>query len=143
MRQNLNDISTSPQSAARLDPFLGSTNPQSTNEMQHVREESADSGLGMGSNFNLGSIPEDITGLETMDTDLDTTLTDQSTPPSSLVGCGGLQQVVEDSSNMDSTDSLMPSIQADIGDEISNDIMQSILNNSRQGGQLDGALTWL
>ena len=138
MRQNMNDVSTSPS----LDPFLGYTNPQSTNEMQHVREESADSGLGMGSNFNLGSIPEDITGLETMDTDLDSTLTDQSgtTPTSSLIGCGGLQQVIEDGSNMDSTDSLMPSIQADIGDEISNDMMQSILNNSRQG---DGALTWL
>ena len=35
------------------------------------RQESADSGLGMGSNFNLGSIPEDMS----MDTDLDTTLT--------------------------------------------------------------------
>jgi hypothetical protein len=44
---------------------------------------------------------------------------------------------------MDSTDSLMPSIQADLGDEISNDIMQSILNNTRQGAVIDGALTWL
>jgi len=61
MRQNLNDAAVSPLS-----------------EMQHVREESADSGLGLGSNFNLGSIPEDLSGLETMDTDLDATLTDQS-----------------------------------------------------------------
>ena len=44
----------------------------------HNRQESADSGLGMGSNFNLGSIPEDM-GLETMDTaDLDTTLTESN-----------------------------------------------------------------
>lgn len=65
MRQNLNDVAITPISAI-------------SGEMQHVREESADSGLGMGSSFNLGSIPEDISGLETMDTDLDTTLTDQS-----------------------------------------------------------------
>ena len=45
-------------------------------ETHHNKQESADSGLGMGSNFNLGSIPEDM-GLETMDTaDLDTTLTE-------------------------------------------------------------------
>jgi len=141
MRQNLNDVCTSPQQSARLDPFLGGSN----NEMQHVREESTDSGLGMGSNFNLGSIPEDISGLETMDTDLDATLTDHTspTPTSGLAGCGGLQQVEDGSNNMDSTDSLMPSIQAELGDEISNDIMQSILNNTRPGAPLDGALTWL
>jgi hypothetical protein len=138
MRQNLNDVCTSPQQQQqRLDPFL-SSNPTST-EMQHVREESADSGLGMGSNFNLGSIPEDITGLETMDTDLDTTLTEQ--PTSTTTAASGLS--VDDGSQMDSTDSLMPSIQADLGDEISNDIMQSILNNTRQGAVIDGALTWL
>jgi hypothetical protein len=68
MRQNLNDSCTSPQQQQRLDPFLGSS--AGPNEMQHVREVSADSGLGLGSNFNLGSIPEDISGLETMDTDL-------------------------------------------------------------------------
>ena len=38
----------------------------------HNRQVSEDSGLGMGSNFNLGIIPED------MDTDLDTTLTEAS-----------------------------------------------------------------
>ena len=56
-----------------IDPFLGGQ-PGET----HNRQESADSGLGMGSNFNLGSIPEDM-GLETMDTaDLDTTLTESN-----------------------------------------------------------------
>jgi hypothetical protein len=49
---------------------------------------------------------------------------------------------MDDSSNMDSTDSLMPSISGDLGDDIPNDIMQSILNNTRQG-VIDGALTWL
>merc|ERR1719356_1873794 len=55
-----------------IDPFLGQGGEA------HNRQESADSGLGMGSNFNLGSIPEDM-GLETMDTgDLDTTLTEST-----------------------------------------------------------------
>lgn len=141
MRQNLNDSCTSPQGQQqqqRLDPFLGSS--AGPNEMQHVREESADSGLGLGSNFNLGSIPEDISGLETMDTDLDTTLTEQ---PTSTSASGGLASVLDDGSNMDSTDSLMPTLPADLGDEISNDIMQSILSNSRPGAAIDGALTWL
>ena len=41
------------------------------------RQESTDSGLGMGSNFNLGVISEDV-GMESMETDLDTTLTEAS-----------------------------------------------------------------
>jgi hypothetical protein len=56
------------------------------NEMQHVREESADSGLGLGSSFNLGSIPEDMSGLETMDTGLDAALTEQPTSTTASAG---------------------------------------------------------
>ena len=74
-----------------------------------------------------------------MDTDLDTTLTEQ---PSSTTN-PGLVGVLDDGNNMDSTDSLIPTIPGDLGDEISNDIMQSILGNSRQGASIDGALTWL
>ena len=82
MRQSLNE-SNGPQPN---DPFLTSTQQQQQQQQQqqadlHNRQESADSGLGMGSNFNLGSIPEDIPGMESMDTgDLDTTLTGDSTP---------------------------------------------------------------
>ena len=69
MRHSLNDGANT-----NIDPFLASSQPGET----HNRQESADSGLGMGSNFNLGSIPEDM-GLETMDTaDLDTTLTESN-----------------------------------------------------------------
>ena len=80
MRQSLNE-SNGPQPN---DPFLTSTHQQQQQQQQqadlHNRQESADSGLGMGSNFNLGSIPEDISGMESMDTgDLDTTLTGDST----------------------------------------------------------------
>ena len=71
MRHSLND---GQGANTNIDPFLASGQPGET----HNRQESADSGLGMGSNFNLGSIPEDM-GLETMDTaDLDTTLTESN-----------------------------------------------------------------
>merc|ERR1712083_168079 len=77
MRQSLNEPNGGPQN----DPFLTSTQQQQQQADLHNRQESADSGLGMGSNFNLGSIPEDIPGMESMDTgDLDTTLTGDSTP---------------------------------------------------------------
>jgi protein yorkie len=72
MRQNLNDTPNQVAPVTGMDAFL-STSQQvaaAQNEL-HNRQESADSGLGMGSNFNLGSIPEDMS----MDTDLDTTLT--------------------------------------------------------------------
>merc|ERR1719308_517112 len=70
MRHSLNDGTPG---HTNIDPFLAGQ-PGET----HNRQESADSGLGMGSNFNLGSIPEDM-GLENMDTaDLDTTLTENS-----------------------------------------------------------------
>ena len=46
----------------------------------HNRQASADSGVGgMGSQYNLGPIPED----DMMDTDLDTTLTADNTPAAS------------------------------------------------------------
>jgi hypothetical protein len=41
-----------------LDEFLGQQQQQQGGGEVHNRQESADSGLGMGSNFNLGSIPE-------------------------------------------------------------------------------------
>ena len=79
----------------------------------HNRQESADSGLGMGSNFNLGSIPEDISGMESMETDLDTTLTGDGAQ-TGVVGqtttgvCGAEDR---SATGMDATDGLMPSLQ--------------------------------
>lgn len=101
MRHSLNDGTTN------IDPFLAG------NQETHNRQESADSGLGMGSNFNLGSIPEDM-GLENMDTaDLDTTLTEGNQPPQ-----GGME-----------TDQLIGTIASlpELGEELSQDIMQTIL----------------
>ena len=104
MRHSLNDGTTN------IDPFLAS------NQETHNRQESADSGLGMGSNFNLGSIPEDM-GLENMDTaDLDTTLTEGNQP-----GQGGME-----------TDQLIGSL-PELGEELSQDIMQTILKEPQAG----------
>ena len=147
MRQSLNsDGAPSPQ-----DPFHPLNHRPL--EMQHIREESADSGLGMGSNFNLGSIPEDMgmDGMDSMDTgDLDTTLTDPATPTptTNLIGCGmQQQQVVVAGSAMESGDTLIPNLQNDIGEEFQNDLMQTILTsqNQQQNQQLpnEGPLTWL
>lgn len=107
-----------------VDPFLGQSQQQSE---VHNRQESADSGLGMGSNFNLGSIPEDM-GMETMDTDLDTTLTDTNMQGSQQTG-NGME-----------TEELIPSI-PELGDELSNDIMQTILNTNTN--KVENELTWL
>lgn len=94
MRQSLNESS---------DPFLTASSTAAAD--LHNRQESADSGLGMGSNFNLGSIPE----MESMDTgDLDTTLTGESTPTPSNGGASQPQ----------SEDQMMTSLPVDLGDDI-------------------------
>ena len=138
MRQSLNE-SSGPQPN---DPFLTSTQQQQQQQQQqqadlHNRQESADSGLGMGSNFNLGSIPEDIPGMESMDTgDLDTTLTGDSTPTAATMN----------------SDHMMNSLPENL--PIDDDII-TLLNNSQRNSavapassaasvtQMDGTLTWL
>merc|ERR1719391_485502 len=105
MRHSLSD-GTAVSAHTNIDPFLGG---------EHPRQESADSGLGMGSNFNLGSIPEDM-GLENMDTaDLDTTLTEGNQG-----GAGGME-----------TDQLIQGL-PELGETLSQDIMQNILGSKEQ-----------
>jgi hypothetical protein len=140
MRHSLNGDGTSPSQ----DPFH-SLNQQQL-EIQHIREESADSGLGMGSNFNLGSIPEDVTGMDSMDTgDLDTTLTDPATPTpnTALIGYG-MQRI--DDSNTESGDTLIPNLQPSMANEFQNGLMQTILTSQNQQANpmaTEGPLTWL
>ena len=137
MRQSLNEPGVNGR-----DPFLNTAAQQQQQQLQqqqqhqadlHNRQESADSGLGMGSSFNLGSIPEDISGMESMDTgDLDTTLTGDSTPTAGT--------------NSISDDHLMTTLPVDLGDEVSNDIMESLLNSrqpNNQGTNVESPLTWL
>lgn len=122
MRHSLNDGANT-----NIDPFLASGQPGET----HNRQESADSGLGMGSNFNLGSIPEDM-GLETMDTaDLDTTLTESNQGTGSGPGTSGAGA----GTGME-TDQLISSL-PELGEDLGQDIMQTILNNKEQQQQQD------
>ena len=116
--------------SANGDPFLAAAHAAAVQKQElHNRQESADSGVGgMGSNFNLGSIPEDIP-VEMDTTDLDTTLTATPTPntPSDQTPGG-----------MDQSDQLMPSLPAELGEVLNSDIdiMQEVLGSNR-------STTWL
>jgi len=93
-----------------------------------------------------------------MDTaDLDTTLTETPTPtPTTILGCAmqqqqqqqqqqnPTQQLVVDSSGMDSSESMLPNLQAELGDDFHSDLMQSILSNQpQQANPNESQLTWL
>jgi hypothetical protein len=109
-------------------------------EMQHIREESADSGLGMGSTFHLGSIPEDLSGMDSMDTgDLDTTLTDPATPTptSTLVGCGVQQQAANAPSS-----AMIQNMGADLGTDFQT-LMAAPQNSHVNSLNNESQLTWL
>ena len=111
----------------------------------------------MGSNFNLGSIPEDM-GLETMDTaDLDTTLTEsnqvdiveQSQDHSECLfivmivqgtGSGPGNSAAGAGTGME-TDQLISSL-PELGEDLGQDIMQTILNNKEQQQQQDPLWLW-
>jgi protein yorkie len=55
-----------------IDPFLGGSmvNPSTPSSDFHSRQESADSGLGMGNSYSLPNTPEDF--LSNMDDNMDT-----------------------------------------------------------------------
>jgi len=119
MRHSLNDPNVGGPTVGFNDPILTTAQQQQQQADLHNRQESADSGLGMGSSFNLGSIPEDISGMESMDTgDLDTTLTGDSTPTAGTNSIGD--------------DHLMTTIPVDLGDDVSNDLINSLMGSNRQ-----------
>ena len=51
------------------DPFLSAAGVLVTAPVEHTRQESADSGLGMGNNYSLPHTPEDF--LTSIDDDMD------------------------------------------------------------------------
>jgi protein yorkie len=110
---------------AAMDPFLSGLSEQ------HARQESADSGLGLGSAYSLPHTPEDF--LSNIDDNMDATSeggAPMETPDISTL-----------SDNIDSTDDLVPSLQ--LGEEFSSDILddvQSLINPSTKPGNV---LTWL
>lgn len=103
----------------------------------HARQESADSGLGMGGSYSLPHTPEDF--LASMDDTMDTTLdcpasvgTVDMNDMSSGLEAGDLP------AHMDTTDDLVPTL--DLGEELSTDILNDVLLNSNK---VDNVLTWL
>ncbi|XP_076340633.1 transcriptional coactivator YAP1-like isoform X2 [Tachypleus tridentatus] len=110
---------TSPGSTG-LDPFLAGTD-------FHSRQESGDSGLGLGSNFSLPHTPDNFLVL------------DETGDPRQQVGTElgpeGLQNTNIDlgMENMDSDD-LMPSLQEDFMEHILSDVLN---------GNRDNVMTWV
>jgi len=111
---------------ALVDPFLSQ---RVADQQAHNRQESADSGLGMGSTVYLPIITED------MDTDLDSTLTETNmqaaTPTPQAPPHSGME-----------TEELIPTL-PELGDELNSDIMQTILNSGPSNKAENGSLTWL
>ncbi|KAG5312339.1 YAP1 protein, partial [Acromyrmex insinuator] len=110
---------------AVMDPFLSGINEQ------HARQESADSGLGLGSAYSLPQASDDFLNIdENMDGTSD----------------GGAPMDTPDlstlSDNIDSTDDLLPSLQ--LNEEFSTDILddvQSLINPNTT--KPENVLTWL
>ncbi|XP_031335557.1 transcriptional coactivator YAP1 isoform X2 [Photinus pyralis] len=107
-----------------MDPFLSSLT-------DHSRQESADSGLGMGTTYSMPHTPEDF--LSNMDDNMDVASESHTmdTPDISSL-----------SDNIDSTDDLVPTLQ--LGEEFPNvmlDDVQSLINAPTT--KPDNVLIWL
>ncbi|CAH1245424.1 YAP1 [Branchiostoma lanceolatum] len=135
-----------------MDPFLSSGTPY------HSRDESADSGLGMSSNYSLPRTPEDfLSNVDEMDTSENTgaekmqTSRPNSTQPQPGRGGGGMPDILDtmqgtnvdlgfpetEGSNVDSEE-LVPSLQEALSSDILNDV-ENMLSPSK----IDNFLTWL
>ncbi|KAK2582723.1 hypothetical protein KPH14_004993 [Odynerus spinipes] len=111
---------------AAMDPFLSGISEQ------HARQESADSGLGLGSAYSLPHTPEDF--LANIDDNMDGT------------SDGGAPMETPDlstlSDNIDSTDDLVPSLELseDFSSDILDDVQCFINPNTIKP---ENVLTWL
>jgi len=125
---------TKMEDGLELDPFLSGSmgNPSTPSSDFHSRQESADSGLGMGTSYTLPNTPEDY--LNTMDDNMDT-ISENDLGGASL-DTGDIPILGSDP--VDSTDDLVPSL---LPDELSSELldeMQSIMNSKSDNG-----MTWL
>ncbi|VVC26721.1 WW domain [Cinara cedri] len=119
------------QTTNDLDPFLSC----SSSNVDHSRQESADSGLGLGNNYSLPHTPEDFLS-SNMDDNMDCTSEGDNPGPSDM-------SVVDsqEMATLDVTDDLVPSLQ--LGDDFSSDILdevQSLIDPNNKPGSI---LTWL
>lgn len=111
MRQTLGD------SPSNGDPFLGNTSQIVHLSEQHNRQESADSGVGMGSSFNLISIPE-------VDMDMDTSSAMDTTLTPTNDNDGGAS-TTNGSNSMDS-DQMIPVLPTEL-----DEVVQDVLSNGQ------------
>ncbi|XP_011871979.1 PREDICTED: transcriptional coactivator YAP1 [Vollenhovia emeryi] len=128
---------------APMDPFLSSINEQ------HARQESADSGLGLGSAYSLPQTSDDFNMDENMDGTSErhcalNDLTKRLYRSHKYINGGAPMDTPELSlsDNIDSTDDLLPSLQ--LNEEFSTDILddvQSLINPNPT--KPENVLTWL
>lgn len=114
-----------------MDPFLSGLT-------DHSRQESADSGLGMGTSYSLPHTPEDF--LTNMDDNMDGV--SEGGNPADIAGLDG-PELSSLSDNIDSTDDLVPSLQlGEVGEDFSSEILNEVLMNPNNH-KPDNVLTWL
>lgn len=115
------------------DPFLSAAGVLATAPVEHSRQESADSGLGMGNNYSLPHTPEDF--LVSIDDNMDGV---SEGGPADMSGLDS-QEISSLSDNIDSTDDLVPSLQLEgFTTDILSDV-QTLINPNR----VENELTWL
>ncbi|XP_054267510.1 transcriptional coactivator YAP1 [Macrosteles quadrilineatus] len=110
-----------------MDPFLSGLT-------DHARQESADSGLGMGNNYSLPHTPEDF--LSTMDDNMDGV--------SEGGGPGAADIAALDSHDLPLTDNISeldPSLT--LGEEFTSDILDDVQALINPNSKADNVLTWL
>ncbi|CAH1708884.1 transcriptional coactivator YAP1 [Aphis gossypii] len=115
-----------------LDPFLSC----SSSSVDHSRQESADSGLGLGNNYSLPHTPEDFLS-SNMDDNMDCTSESDNPGPSSDMSVVDSQEMA----TLDVTDDLVPSLQ--LGDEFGNDILDEVSLLIDPNNKPGSILTWL
>ncbi|KAJ8884284.1 hypothetical protein PR048_016141 [Dryococelus australis] len=114
--------------SAGMDPFLSGL-------VDHSRQESADSGLGMGNSCSLPQTPEDF--LASLDDNMDVVSEDGTTADMASLDAPDISALTD---NIDSTDDLVPSLQ--LGEDLSSALLEdveSLINPNK----LDNELTWL
>nr|XP_018900896.1 PREDICTED: transcriptional coactivator YAP1-A-like [Bemisia tabaci] len=113
------------------DPFLSGLT-------DHSRQESADSGLGMGNNYSLPHTPEDF--LNTVDDNMDGVSEGGTLGPSDMSTLDS-QEMSSLTDTIDLTEDLVPSLQ--LGEELSSDILDDVQSLINPTSKADNVLTWL
>jgi protein yorkie len=127
-----------PISSTGIDPFLGGTNGPLNNDC-HSRQESADSGLGLGPNYSLPHTPEDfLNNIDDAVNSGDDTNNNLSRNSNNDLGLDTLQVPNLDlgTENMESDD-LVPSLPDDFNADLLSNV-EALLDTNR-----DNIMTWL